>query len=69
MGDHWRAVFSSPSPHEAELVRSMLEVHDIHAVIMDRRASPYPQVGESEVLVPQDDVVRALYLVRKHRDA
>lgn len=65
----WKVVFTTGSPHEAELVRGMLEAHDIQVVIMDQRASPYPQVGESELHVPQDDVVRALYLVRKHREA
>jgi hypothetical protein len=65
----WSPIFSSPSPQEAELVRSMLEAHDLNAVILDQRSSPYPQVGETEVLVPQADVVRALYLVRKHREA
>lgn len=65
----WKVVFTTASPHEAELVRGMLEAHDIQVVIMDQRVSPYPQVGESELHVSQDDVVRALYLVRKHRDA
>jgi type III secretory pathway lipoprotein EscJ len=65
----WKVIFSTVSPHEAEVVRSMLEAHDIHAVVMDQRSSPYPHVGETELQVPQDDVMRALYLVRKHREA
>lgn len=65
----WMVVFSSGSPQQAEMVRAMLEAHGIHAVVMDQRSSPYPLVGETELHVPQDDVMRALYLVRKHNEA
>lgn len=68
MGE-WKVVFCTASPQEGELVRSMLENHGIHAVIMDQRSSPYPPVGDTGVLVPQDDVVRALHLLQKHREA
>ena len=51
------------------MVRAMLEAHDINVVVMDQRSSPYPQVGETELHVAQDDVVRAIYLVRKQSEA
>lgn len=66
---NWKPVFSTGSSHEAEMVRLMLEAHDINVVVMDQRSSPYPQVGETELHVAQDDVVRALYLVRKQSEA
>jgi hypothetical protein len=63
----WTHVFSSTSPQEAELVRGLLEANGIQAVVLDRRPSPYPQLGETEVYVVRDDVMRALYLVRKQQ--
>jgi hypothetical protein len=63
----WTRVFSSTSQQEAELVRGVLETNGIQAVVMDGRPSPYPQLGEIEVYVVRDDVMRALYLVRKHQ--
>ncbi len=68
MGD-WRPIFSGTSQHEALLVKGLLEAHGIISVVMDQGASPYPQVGDSQVYVRPDDVVRALYLVRKHHEA
>ena len=62
----WTLVFSSSSPHEAEIVRGLLDEHDIHAVVMDQRSSSYPVMGETGVYVKQEDVLKALYLVREH---
>ncbi len=64
----WTLVFTASSQHEAALVRGLLEANDIHAVVMDQSSSPYPPLGASEVYVASEDVVRALYLVRKHRE-
>lgn len=61
-------MFSSASSQEAEIVRGLLEEHEIRAVVMDQRSSPYPHVGEAGVYVQRDDVLQALYLVRKHQD-
>lgn len=63
--EQWALIFSSASPHEAELVKALLEEHGLHPVLMDQRVSPYPHVGAAEVWVPRDEVLRALYLVRQ----
>lgn len=63
----WAVVFRSSSRQEAEIVRGALEADDIAAVVMDTGPSVYPQLGDCEVHVHRDDVVRALYLVRKHQ--
>lgn len=64
----WTLVFSTPSVQEAEIVKGLLEEHDIRAVLMDQRSSPYPHMGEARVYVQRDDVLQAIYLVRKHQD-
>ncbi len=51
------------------MVRGLLEEHDIRAVVMDQGSSAYPPLGGSAVYVGQDDVMRALYLVRKEPEA
>jgi len=66
---NWTLVFSAGSSQEAEIVRGLLESHDIRAVVMDAGSSTYPPLGDSSVYVDRDDVLRALYLVRKEPDA
>lgn len=65
---NWTVVFRSTSRPEAEIVCGLLEAYEINAVVMDARPSAYPHLGECEVHVERDDVVRALYLVRKHQE-
>lgn len=50
-------------------MKGMLEANGIDAVVMHQGSSPYPFLGEAEVLVPRADVVRALYLVRQAPEA
>jgi hypothetical protein len=66
---NWTLILSTGSQHEAEMVRGLLEVHGIQVVIMDHRSSPYPPLSESRIYVDRDDVVRALYIVRKDPEA
>jgi hypothetical protein len=63
---HWTLVYSARHPHDAELVRGLLESHGIRAVVLDQGSSPYPPIAEVGVYVDRDDVVRALYIVRQH---
>ena len=51
------------------MVRGLLDEHAIHDVVMDQGSSVYPHLGNSGVYVDQDDVVRALYIVRKASEA
>lgn len=64
---NWAAIFRSVSRPEAEIVIGLLQANEIQAVLMDARSSAYPHLGECEVHVERGDVVRALYLVRKHQ--
>jgi type III secretory pathway lipoprotein EscJ len=60
----WTLIFSARSPHEAEMVRALLEEHEITAVVMDQGSSAYPQLGDAAVYVGSDQVVKALHIVR-----
>ena len=63
----WTLVFSSPGLPEAELVRGLLIAHDIEAIVIDQRPSAYPTLAEAEVYVEAEDLMRARYIVQKHR--
>lgn len=67
--DNWTLVFRAGSQQEAEIVRGLLEAHDIRAVVMGEGSSAYPPLGDTAVYVGRDDVLRALYLVRKEPEA
>jgi type III secretory pathway lipoprotein EscJ len=66
---NWTLILSTGSPQEAQIVKGLLETHGIAAVVMDQRSSTYPPLGEAGVYVERDDVVRALYIVRKDRES
>jgi len=42
----------------------MLETNDIHAIEIDKQASPY-NIGEVELCVKREHVLRAKYLIDK----
>ena len=66
---NWTLILSTGSPHEAEIIRGLLEEHGIQVVMMDHRSTPYPPLSETRLYVDRDDVVRALYIVRKDHEA
>lgn len=61
---NWTLIFSARSPHEAEMVRALLEEHEIAAVVMDHGSSAYPQLADVSVYVGPDEAVKALHIVR-----
>lgn len=66
---NWTLIFSAGSPHEAEMVRGLLEEHDIRAVVMDQGSSLYPPLAGAGVYVEPQEAVRALHIVRNTREA
>ena len=65
----WTEVYNTTDPHEAELLRGMLEAEEVQAFVMDHRSSAYPNLGEVKVMVPRDQVIMAIHLVKKFREA
>lgn len=47
----WKRVFSSPQQHVAALVHSILQQHQVQAVLLNKRDTSYP-FGFYEVHVP-----------------
>ncbi len=62
--DNWEIVYTSNQLYEAEMVRNIMEDHDIECVIMNKQDSTYG-FGEIEVLVPNENVLVAKQLIQK----
>ena len=65
----WAEAFTTGSPHEAEIVKGLLENHGFNAVVMDNGASSaYPQLGSGDitVLVEREHLLRAMYSLQKN---
>jgi ribonuclease-3 len=74
MSDHLVVIFRTPSEIEANVVRGLLETHDIpSAVFSDNSRTAFPlvlndQSWERRVAVSPDDAAAALRIIASHRD-
>jgi len=58
----WQTVFSTSLLHKAEIVKGVLEEHNLNPVIIDKQDSMY-KFGYFEVLVNPDEVIKAIKIV------
>ena len=65
MQDDWKKVYTTDQSYKAELVKGMLKEHDIESVIFNKQDRAYVMLGEIEVYVKKDDVMRAINLIEK----
>jgi len=65
---NWTVILHARDRHEAELVRGRLEADGIPAMVIDQRSMVYPMMGDIEVSVERDDVIRALHVLRTEFD-
>ncbi|MBL4734815.1 MAG: DUF2007 domain-containing protein [Flavobacteriales bacterium] len=64
MEKDWVAVYSTDNSQSITIIKAMLETNDIHAIEIDKQASPY-NIGEVELCVKREHVLRAKYLIDK----
>ena len=62
--DYWQIIYTTNQIYEAEMVRNIMEDHEIECVIMNKQDSPH-LFGEIEVLVPNENVHTAKQLILK----
>jgi len=67
MEKNWIKVLTSNNPIEAEMVRQMLETHDIAAVLLNKQDSSY-RFGQVELYVHASDAGTARRLMAEHLD-
>jgi hypothetical protein len=61
---NWQKVFSDGSPVRAEIVKSVSEENEIAAVVLNKKESVYQIHGQYEVMVPKNDFLKALNIVK-----
>jgi len=68
MSVNWIKIYSTSQLHKAEIVRAVLEDHDIPTTEMNKMDSMHIHltVGEIEIFVAQENVIRASHLITKH---
>ena len=62
--ENWNKVFESPMQVRAEIVKGVLEEHQIQAVVLTKKETIYQIFGNYEVLVQQKDLIMANNLVQ-----
>lgn len=65
MNKKWEKVYSAFSMQQAVIMRMMLEQNDIPAVVVNKQDSMYVMIGEVELHVQQENVMRAINLIEK----
>ncbi len=63
MNTNWVKIYSTNEVHTAELIKALLQEHDILCVIMNTQDSLYKSIGDAGVFVERDDVIKAKYII------
>lgn len=66
MDEKWVTIFSTANLYDAELKKGLLIENGVEAVIMNKKDSSY-LVGEAEILVRIDDIIRAKYIINESK--
>ena len=62
--DNWEVIYTTNQLYEAEMVRNIMEDHEIECVLMNKQDSTY-RFGDIEVWVPVESVLFAKQLILK----
>jgi len=65
MEKDWVIVYSTDKPYQAELIKRLLEDHDIDTVIINKMDSSYGTFGDVELYVKRDSILKAKKLVKE----
>lgn len=63
MDNNWVIVHSSMNLQKMELLRHILSENQINAVVLNRQDSIYPVIGEIDIYVKREDVIRAKKII------
>ena len=67
MTDKWVKIYTTTQPHQAAIVKTLLESNQIACVTLDKRDSSYGMFGEVEVYTQPEFTVQALHLIKAMR--
>ncbi|WP_421875038.1 hypothetical protein [Marinoscillum sp.] len=58
----WQSVYRDQFEYRAEIVKAVLDDHDMNPVLLNKKDSAY-QLGHFEILVAPDHVIKAIKLI------
>ncbi len=61
----WEKIYTGITEFEVEILRSMLEEHEIPAMVLNKQDSVYKVIGSVELYTLRPYVVKAINLIRK----
>ncbi|MCB0397065.1 MAG: DUF2007 domain-containing protein [Flavobacteriales bacterium] len=67
MGE-WVNIFSDTNLQRVQIVMGLLDHEGIQSVFFNQQDSAYPSVGEINLMVNPEDVIRAKRIVEKFQD-
>ncbi len=63
----WKKVYQDNLEYRAGIVKAVLEDHDIAAIVVSKKDTAY-QFGYFEVMVNQDDILKAMKIIQDDID-
>jgi len=67
MDEKWVKIFSTTNLYDAEMKKGLLTENGIEAVVLNKQDSSY-LIGEAELLVRIDDIIKAKYIIDEAAD-
>lgn len=63
--EQWEMIFSSSALYYVEIMKALLQDEDIPAVIVNKQDSAYIVIGEIELYVKREDVLKAKQIINQ----
>ncbi|MBN8702507.1 MAG: DUF2007 domain-containing protein [Bacteroidetes bacterium] len=65
MEKDWEKVYSTSQAHQAEMIKTILEENEIECVLINRQDSFYKFIGELDLYVNRDKIIKAKTIINK----
>jgi len=66
MEKDWALLISTNLPQEAELIKNLLEHNEIDSIILNKKDSFYVTVGDVELYVNRNDLIKAKFVIEQN---
>lgn len=61
--ENWEVVYKSSVVYQAEIVKGVLEEHNIPSIIINKKDSNY-HFGHFEIMVNRDQIIKAIKIIK-----
>lgn len=65
MEKNWVNIFTTNQGYLAEIIKDVLADNDMQAVIINKQDSAYITIGDIEIYVRAENVIKAKFLIKK----